>query len=305
MGSLPADFKPIKDGAVTGRTLAERWILHKMNVAAKEINQGLADREFSRTTISIYRYWYAELCDVYIENSKAIIRDGTEEERNSALQTLYTALEGALVMIHPYMPFITEDMWQRMPRRPDDSTKSIMVAKYTQYNPILDDPESEAAYELVLGCVKGTRSLMAEYSLKEEAQIKIHAYNDKSYQTCTEQLSSIKSLAGKGVNNVEIVGPNDPRPAGSVAYPVSTSVAVFLYVKGRVDIDAEIAKAQKKLDKATANAKRQEKIILDPGYKEKVSPAVQESDAAKLAEVKQEATSFQETIKQFEQLKVE
>jgi len=115
-----------------------------------------------QSTIIVYRYWYNELCDVYIENSKAIIRDGTEVERNSAIQTLYTALEAALTMIHPFMPFITEEMWQRMPRRPSDETKSIMVAKYPTYEPTLDDPESEAAYELVLGCTKAARSLMAE-----------------------------------------------------------------------------------------------------------------------------------------------
>lgn len=323
LGSLPQDFTPSKEGAVRGKTLAERWILHKMNTAAKEINQALADREFSKSTILVYRYWYGELCDVYIENSKAIIRDGTEEERNSAIQTLYTALEAALTLIHPFMPFITEEMWQRMPRRPDDNTKSIMLAKYTQYNPILDDPESETAYELVLGCTKAARSLMAEYSLKTDAEGKlismpalfvnlltmhkviIQAYNETSLQTCQNEVSSIKSLSGKAVKDMKVIGPDAPRPAGCVAYPVSTSAAVFLHVKGRVDIDAEITKAQKKLDKAKATVQKQEKILADPGYVDKVSAAVQETDRQKLADAKQEEHSFEETIKQFEQLKLE
>lgn len=170
LGSLPKDFVPAKSGVLPGKTLAERWILHKMNNAAKEINIALAEREFSKSTILVYRYWYSELCDVYIENSKAIIRDGSEEERNSAIQTLYTTLEAALTLIHPFMPFITEEMWQRMPRRPEDNTKSIMVAKYPTYNEAFDDPESEVAYEVVLDCTKGTRSLMSEYSLKDEAE---------------------------------------------------------------------------------------------------------------------------------------
>lgn len=170
LGSLPQDFTPSKSGIARGETLAERWILHKMNSAAKEINRALEDREFSKSTLIVYRYWYNELCDVYIENSKAIIRDGTEKERESAIQTLYTALETALTMIHPFMPFITEEMWQRMPRRPEDQTKSIVIAKYPTYNEKLDDPESERAYELVLGCSKAARSLMAEYALKDEAE---------------------------------------------------------------------------------------------------------------------------------------
>lgn len=170
LGSLPADFVPAKQAAAApAKTLAERWILHKMNHAAKEVNVAIQDREFARSTAIIYKYWYSELCDVYIENSKAIIRDGTPEERESAIQTLYTALEAALTMIHPFMPFISEEMWQRMPRRPSDETKSIMIAKYPVYNAALDDPASETAYELVLDCVKAARSLTAEYAIKENA----------------------------------------------------------------------------------------------------------------------------------------
>ena len=286
------------------------------------MNQALADREFSKASILVYRYWYNELCDVYIENSKSIIRDGTEEERQSALQTLYTALEAALTMIHPFMPYITEEMWQRMPRRPNDSTKSVMLAKYPTYNAALDDSESETAYEIVLECTKGVRSLMAEYAIKENvngkfaphvshlstsniAPVTIQAYNPTSLKTVEDQVSSIKTLSGKGVTNIEILGPDAARPAGSVAYPVGTAASVFLYVKGRVDMDAEIAKAQKKLDKASAAVKRQEKTLSDPVYKEKVSAEVKEADEAKLADAKQEVKSYEETIKQFEQLKLE
>lgn len=305
LGSLPQDFVPSKTGAVPGKTLAERWILHKMNQAAKEINIALADREFSKSSIIVYRYWYNELCDVYIENSKAIIRDGTEEERNSAIQTLYTALEAALTMIHPFMPYITEEMWQRMPRRPSDETKSIMIAKYPTYNAVLDDPASEAAYELVLDCTKASRSLMSEYAIKEDAEIIIQAYNAEALQTCKNEVSSIKSLSGKSVKTMEVVGTDAPRPLGSVAYPVSTVASVFLHVKGRVDIDAEIVKAQKKLEKTNGNIQKQEKLIADPGYKEKVSAAVQEGDLQRLADAKHDKHSLEETIKQFEQLKLE
>jgi valyl-tRNA synthetase len=171
LGKLDKDFIPQKTAKLTGKeSLAERWILHKMTMAARDINKAITDREFMRSTTIIYQYWYNQLCDVYIENSKAIIQDGTPEEKQSAVETLYTALEGALTMIHPYMPFLTEELWQRLPRRPDDETPSIVLAKYPVYDASMDDPASEEAYELVLGISKGVRSLMAEYSLKDEGQ---------------------------------------------------------------------------------------------------------------------------------------
>ncbi|KAM3447943.1 hypothetical protein MY3296_008221 [Beauveria thailandica] len=305
LGSLPADFVPLKQGAVSGKTLAERWILHKMNQAAKEVNVAIADREFSKSTAIVYKYWYSELCDVYIENSKSIIRDGTPEERDSAIQTLYTALEAALTMIHPFMPFISEEMWQRMPRRPSDETKSIMIAKYPVYTATLDDPQSETAYELVLDCVKAARSLTSEYAIKENADVIIQTFTDAAEETCTKELVSITSLAGKAVNKINMIGANAPRPAGCVAYPVSTAATVFLQVKGRVDMDAEIAKAQKRRDKATQSIQRQEKLLADPVYLQKASEAVRDADEKKLADAKQELASFEATIMQFVQLKLE
>lgn len=305
LGSLPADFVPAKQGAVPGKTLAERWILHKMNQAAKDVNVAIADREFSKSTAIIYKYWYSELCDVYIENSKSIIRDGTPEERESAIQTLYTALEAALTMIHPFMPFISEEMWQRMPRRPSDETQSIMIAKYPVYNLALDDPQSETAYELVLDCVKAVRSLTAEYAIKENADVIIQTFTKAAEETGTKELVSITSLAGKAVSKINTIRADAPRPAGCVAYPVSTAATVFLHVKGRVDMDAEISKAQKRRDKATQSIQRQEKLLADAVYLEKASDAVREADEKKLADAKQELASFKETIQQFEQLKLE
>jgi valyl-tRNA synthetase len=172
VGKIEAEkFVPRKSGKMTGKeSLAEKWILSKLTNAAKDINKALEDREFMRSTAIVYSYWYNHLCDVYIENSKAIISDGTAEEKQSAIDTLYTAIEGALTMIHPFMPFITEELWQRLPRRPEDSTPSIVKAAYPTYDAEMDDPASEEAYELVLGISKGIRSLMAEYSLKDEAK---------------------------------------------------------------------------------------------------------------------------------------
>lgn len=171
LGKLPKDFVPQQAPKVAGKeSLAEKWILHKMTRAARDINAAIAGREFARATQIIYQYWYNHLCDVYIENSKAIIQNGCEEERHSAVETLYTALEGALTMIHPFMPFLTEELWQRLPRRPGDSTPSIAIAKYPVYDPEMDSPSCEEAYELVLRVSKGVRSLMSEYSLQDEGQ---------------------------------------------------------------------------------------------------------------------------------------
>ncbi|KZF26102.1 valyl-tRNA synthetase-like protein [Xylona heveae TC161] len=306
LGKLGDDFVPKPTAAKTGKeSLAERWILHKFTTAARDVNKALADREFSHSTSIIYQYWYNQLCDVYIENSKAIIQDGTEEEKRSAKDTLYTTLEGALTLIHPFMPFLTEELWQRLPRRPDDKTPSIVKAAYPEYDASLDDPASEDAYELLLGVSKGVRSLMAEYSIKEEGKAYVQTYDDTSYKTVSDELQSIRSLSGKGVSSIEILSKDEPRPAGCVVFAVSAQAAVFLHVKGRVDIDAEIKKTQTKLKKAADGVSRQRKILDDPAYQKKVSAELQEVERKKLADFEAEQRGYEETIEQFEALKLE
>ncbi|KAF3762436.1 hypothetical protein M406DRAFT_347513 [Cryphonectria parasitica EP155] len=299
-------FVPAKTRTLQGReSLSELWILSKMNTAAKEANEALEQREFMRAANTVYNYIYGNLCDVYIENSKAIIQDGTKEEAESALQTLYSTLEAGLLLIHPFMPFVTEELWQRLPRRPDDKTRSVMLASYPVHQPELDQPAAEKAYELVLDSSRGIRSLVAEYLLKEDAQIYIQASDDATYKTIGEQVNSIRSLSGKGIGAINVAGPADARPAGCVAYPIGASATVFLHIKGRVDLDAELDKAAKKLDKTKSMADKQRKLVMGADYVAKVAVATQEADRKRLADLDGEAKGFSATIEELKQLKLE
>lgn len=116
------------------------------------------------------------LCDVFIENTKAILQDGSAEEKRSAQDTLYTALEAALTMIHPYMPYVTEELWQRLPRRPDDKTSSIVLARYPIFESSLENESAAETYELVLGAAEGARSLTATYLIKGGGKRKFDLY---------------------------------------------------------------------------------------------------------------------------------
>lgn len=303
LGSIGDGFIPRSSGKLTGKeSLAERWILKKLTVTARDVNQTINDREFMKSTTIVYQYWYNYLCDVYIENSKVILQDGTPEEKRSARDTLYTALEGGLTLIHPFMPFLTEELWQRLPRRPDDKTASIVLARYPTYDASMDDPASEVAYELLLDISKGIRSLMAEYSLKGEGRVFIQTYTPKAHETVTAQIQSIRSLSGKGVASLSILQSTDPRPSGCVAFSISTDAVVFVHVKGRVDINGEITKATKKLGKTKLGIERQLKILNDESYKEKVSKELQQVEENKLRDLETERKALEETINQFEAL---
>jgi valyl-tRNA synthetase len=118
-------------------------------------------------------------------------------------------------------------------------------------------------------------------------------------------MQSIRSLTGKGVSSIKVLSSTDSRPAGCVVTSISASAAVFLYVKGRVDIDGEISKAAKKLEKTRQGIERQKKILGVERYKEKVGDELQEVEKQKLSDLEAEARGFEETIRQFQGLKLE
>lgn len=303
LGNLPADFVPKAKGGKTGKeSLPERWILHKLTIAARGMNEALANREFSRSTQIVHNYWQYELCDVYIENSKAIIRDGTPEEKQSAIDTLYTALEGALTMIHPFMPFLTEELWQRLPRRPGDNTKSIVVAAYPEYDAELDDPTSERAYDFLNGCAKGIRSLFAEYGVKEGGRAYVQPLNAEAQATAGAEAAAIKSLAGKALAEMYVLAPSDSVPSGVAVYPVSVAAAVFIQVPGTVDPDKEIKRAQGKLSKTVDAVRAQEKEIA--GFGADVGAEVRQKAEARLQDVQSEQSRYEESLARFQAMKL-
>jgi valyl-tRNA synthetase len=182
-----------------------------------------------------------------------------------------------------------------------------VVAKYPEWDQQFENLEAGAAYDIVLGCSKGVRSLMAEYAPAKDitAKIFIQAYDAASHKTVSEEKSSIRSLSGKGAMKFEILSPDHARPTGCVAFPVSSAVSVYVHVKDRVNLDEEITKATKKLERARAAVEKQHRLLGDPVYVEKVAVATQDADKKKLADLESEANGFETTIEQFKQLKLE
>jgi valyl-tRNA synthetase len=123
----------------------ERWVYHKLNEAARELDKGLTDRNFMAATSAAYSFWLYELCDVYIVGHSsdvfiffdllfciqevAKVLTDHPATRKSAQDTLYNCLDHGLRLLHPMMPFVTEELWQRLPRRQGDP-KSIMIANF-------------------------------------------------------------------------------------------------------------------------------------------------------------------------------
>ena len=301
LGRLGDDYLPPASSAKSGNeSLVEKWILHKLTIATKDVTTHLDNREFSEATSSIYNFWY-DLCDVYIENSKSLIQDGTPEQKKSAQDTLYTCIDGALRLIHPFMPFVTEEMWQRLPRRAGDKAESITVAAYPEYESSFDDVESLDAYELVLNITKGARSLLSQYNILKNGQVYIETTDDKVRDIVKDQQDSIVALI-KGVEKIDVIEAGQTVPSGCALNGVSATTTVHVLVKGQIDLDAEIAKVNKKL----SNVQDLQNKLSDSisKFTDKTKPEAKEAAFKRAENFKAEIEGYEQTIAILEKLKL-
>ena len=130
----------------------------------------------------------------------------------------------------------------------------------------------------------------------------VQGFNSLTYTTIQEQVPSIIALT-KGLNDLQVLSAEQDHPEGCALNSISKDCNVYLLVKGRVDVDSEIAKAQAKLSKAEEACARQEKLINTEDYKKKVKKSVQEADANKVADLKAEAETLRQVIAKFEGLR--
>lgn len=312
-GRLGDDFVP-SESPYTNKSisLAEKWILHRLNSTAKDVNDTIEAREFSTAAGTLYQYWLTQLCDTFIENSKFILQDDApEEDQASAKQTLYTALEGGLLLLHPIMPFVTEHLWQKLPRRPGDKTPSIMIAKYPQSNPALDNPSTAAKYEFIMALSAGIRSLLSQYNFKEPGDIYIQTYSQSAFETASAERTSIISLGGKYVGAIDILPPptsssnkgNDV-PPGCAVSPITEEAAVYLGIVGKVDLGQEKAKAEQSLTEAKGKVEKSRKIMGGEGWG-KVKRETREKEERNLRDAEAEVRRFEEVRAELERVGLE
>jgi valyl-tRNA synthetase len=295
--------------------LPERWMLSRVQRAAETVNPALDEYRIADAAQAVYLFIWDELCDWYIEFAKgrlSHLSSGTltgspnppatgsaglspaaptrEVDPNlwKVQGTLVTALETAMRMLHPFMPFITEEIWQRLPK-PGGSPQSIMITLYPMSDPRFVDDASDASMALVQKVVSGIRALRAEHNIPSITRSQVILTVADDYKKTI--LEGYKGLVAEQGRCAEItVRRGGETPAGPVATTVAGEVEVTLMLDlpGAAPGEAaaaEKAKLQKERSKLAADRDFFSKKLGNPQFVERAKPEVIEKDRAKLAEV--------------------
>ncbi|OWM81057.1 hypothetical protein CDL15_Pgr007088 [Punica granatum] len=305
MSKLGDDYIPPETLAPESMPFSCKWILSVLNKAVSKTVSSLSTYEFSDATTAVYSWWQYQFCDVFIEAIKPyfVREDAFASERTAAQYVLWVCLENGLRLLHPFMPFVTEELWQRLPSPEGVKRKeSIMMSDYPSPLECWTNERVEQEMDLVESAVKGFRSLRSAVLTKQKNErLPAYAYcqTEEVCEIMNNRKLEIVTLATLSSLEVLLSG-RDDAPTKCAFENINENLKVYLKVKGDLDAEAEREKIQNKMEE---NQKQQDKLrqaMNVTGYGEKVPVRIQEENANKLAKLIQEFEFFQKESSRIE-----
>lgn len=278
-------------------TIADKWILDKLNSTAKEINDNIKDYRIGETAHVLYDFFWNSYCDWYVEIAKIQLQDA--ELRANTQRVLRYVLDMSLRMLHPIMPHITERVWQLIPHglsEYDEGTlaKAIIVAKFPVYEEKLAFPKEAEEMELVFETIKSLRNVRQSFNISTSLKVDIEIRADKDEKPVFEAIEAyIKRLAK--VETITYADVNAPVPQKTATAVVSAS-KIVLNLENLIDFNEEIKRQQKKLDKLTGEKKSLQGRIDNPKFVANAPKELIEQTKERIAEITIQENAITELI---------
>ena len=257
---------------------ADKWIISRYSAVSRQVTEMLDRYELGEAARVLYEFIWNEFCDWYIELVKPrLYGKDTEESRYAAQKTLVEVLRGSMELLHPFMPFITEEIWQHLPHEGE----TIMLAKWPEQEESLISAEIDKQMELTIEVIRAIRNLRSEMNvpLGKKAEVIICANNPEYTVYLKDGANYILGLASAESLSVEETLAAKPTQAATA---VVHGIEIYLPLKGLIDLDKEIARLEKELTKMEGEIKRIEGKLANEGFVAKAPAEVIEKEKEKL-----------------------
>lgn len=266
-----------KDIKSCSLNLWDRWILSRLNRTIRDVEKYLEKYNFSLASKIIYNFFWGEYCDWYIESVKSrIYSPESEEDKKTALYILWFVLEKYLRLLHPFMPFVTEKIWQNIPHK----GKSIMVSNIAEFDRTKLDSDAENRIEVIFDITSEIRKIRSELNIKPSSKIKVSIKTEDSYKSeiIKQQSKDICSLAK--LASLEFVD-----HIGKKGYIKTTAggIDIYIYVIDLIDVELELKRISEEIRRVKNDMEKSSKKIKNPQFIEKAPRKIVEKEKEKLA----------------------
>nr|WP_167368365.1 valine--tRNA ligase [Exiguobacterium indicum] len=257
------------------KSLADKWILTRLQTTIDDVTR-LSDKyEFGEAGRILYHFIWEDFCNWYIEMAKLPLNGEDEAAKQTTRSVLAYTLDRIMRLMHPFMPFITEEIWQHLPHEGETITRAAWPTREAS----LDFPEAVPAFEAVQNVIRSVRNIRAEVNAPMSKQIQLFiSTNDARVQ---DDLSSNSSYLQKFTNASELrIEEQMPAPEKAMS-AIVTGAELFIPLADLINIEEEIARLNKELVKYTKEVERVEKKLNNPGFVGKAPAHVIDEEKAK------------------------
>ncbi len=277
-------------------TLAERWILTRLHRVSREIRDALDAFRFNEAAMLCYRFTWHEFCDWYLEMAKQGLYSEDEALKRSTRYVLRQAMLGVLRLAHPFMPFVTEELWHRMP----GTEGSVMTASFPRPEDYLEDRAALEEMDLLMGLVTAVRNIRGEMNIPpgKKVSVVVEMPDREQADVIRRNIAHVQALAG--VASVEIEESTEKPEASATGVFGDNQAHVLL--KGLLDFEEEKRRLRKEARKTEKEMAASNKKLANRGFLEKAPPEVVEEVRERVSGMEQKLARLNANLEFFESI---
>ncbi|AKT35902.1 valine--tRNA ligase [Chondromyces crocatus] len=290
---------PYLEGAKVGTTapkatlLANRWILSRLAAVTAATRTGIDEFRLDDASLGLYHFFWGELCDWFLEFTKPVFADKASEAAAETRDVLAYTLEATLRLLHPFVPFITEELWHRLPR-PESPPIALALARFPDETVAPRDLAAEREVSVLQAVIGAARSVRSEHGIHPGAEVRVTLRTDDAELRAllTAGLTDIRTLV-KTAGDPAITAREAERPRGAVM-SVAAGVQVLVDLRGHVEGSKEAARVEREIKKTEKDIAALEKKLSLPSFADKAPPEVVAESRTQLAELRDKRAHLEE-----------
>ncbi|GGG20437.1 valine--tRNA ligase [Paenibacillus abyssi] len=257
---------------------ADRWILHRLNETSRDVTRLIDSYEFGETGRLLYNFIWDDLCDWYIEFAKLSLYGEDEQAKKATQSVLAYVLDRTQRLIHPFMPFISEEIWQHLPH----TGETIALAEWPTFDAALESEDAAREMELLMDLIRAVRNIRAEVNvpMSKKIELLIKPSDSSSAAILSRNEEYIRRFCGTSKLEIgqDLAAPDKAMSA------IVTGAELYFPLAGLIDISQEISRLEKELSNLNAEVERIEKKLANQGFVAKAPAKVIEEEKAKMSD---------------------
>ncbi|SMG58106.1 valine--tRNA ligase [Paenibacillus aquistagni] len=255
---------------------ADRWILHRLNETTRDVTRMLDAYEFGETGRLLYNFIWDDLCDWYIEFAKLSLYGQDEVQKKQTKSVLAYVLDRTMRLIHPFMPYISEEIWQHLPHEGE----TVTLAAWPTYDEKLEAAGAVAEMNLLMDMIRAVRNIRAEVNvpMSKKVELMVKPADENTYNNMNRNIEFIERFCGTSKLDIDLA---IEAPSKAMSAMV-TGAELYLPLAGLIDIEQEIARLNKEMEHLNKEVERVEKKLSNEGFMAKAPEKVVAEERAKM-----------------------